>query len=374
MVPQIKCAMLVRGSKTGCEKLRKEFGFELNSIEKDGNHYKMLAIDYYPGDNDVGKAQLDNFIDPSSKYPVIAVTSRLMSTGVDAETCEVVVLDRTVGSMTEFKQIIGRGTRVKPTYDCEGEEKSKMYFTILDFRKNYLKFNDSAFDGVPVTVTTVEPDGVFTPPPIPPTYPPNDSPSREGSVHATKRVARVNGIEVSIENEDVWYRDINGNLIKQDITSCTRNNIIGQYSTFEEFHSAWLLAKDKERFANELLIGVDWEESFEAQYGYAVDSFDIIAKIGYDIEPPMSKKQRAQSAAIALYLDKQGEEKKEVLKLLLDTYAESSFKSLREVKEIFSMPKFAEIGLTPLKAIKQVFGGKEKYFEILKELENKLYE
>lgn len=172
----------------------------------------------------------------------------------------------------------------------------------------------------------------------------------------------------------MWYRDINGNLIKQDITSCTRNNIIGQYSTFEEFHSAWLLVKDKERFANELLIGVDWENSFEMQYGYSVDAFDIIAKIGYDVEPPMSKRQRTQSAAIALYLDKQDAEKKEVLKLLLDTYAESNFKSLREVKEIFSMPKFAEIGLTPLKAIKQVFGGKEKYFEVLKELENKLYE
>ena len=150
--------------------------------------------------------------------------------------------------------------------------------------------------------------------------------------------------------------------------------ILNGIYTFEEFHSAWLLAKDKERFANELLIGVEWEKSFEIQYGYAVDAFDIIAKIGYDIEPPMSKRQRTQSAAIAIYLDKQDEKKKEILKLLLDIYAESSFKSLKEVKAIFSMPKFTEIGLTPLKAMKQVFGGTEKYFEILKELENKLYE
>ncbi len=110
------------------------------------------------GDNEVGKAQLDNFIDPSSKYPVIAVTSRLMSTGVDAETCEIIALDRIIGSMTEFKQIIGRGTRIKQQYECDGGEKSKMYFTILDFRKNYLKFNDPAFDGTPVTVTSV-PEG-----------------------------------------------------------------------------------------------------------------------------------------------------------------------------------------------------------------------
>ena len=173
--------------------------------------------------------------------------------------------------------------------------------------------------------------------------------------------------------ENVLYYDEHGNLVTQDITACTRNNIIGQYSTFEEFHSAWLLAKDKERFANELLIGVEWEKSFEIQYGYAVDAFDIIAKIGYDIEPPMSKRQRTQSAAIAVYLDKQPDEKREILRMLLDTYAESSFKSLKAVKEIFSMPKFNDIGLTPIKAVK-IFGGKEKYFEVLKELENKLYE
>lgn len=351
-----------------CEEMVRLLENENSDLVAEDPRYIMQIT----GDNDVGKAQLDNFIDPSSKYPVIAVTSRLMSTGVDAETCEVVVLDRTVGSMTEFKQIIGRGTRVKQKYDCDGEEKSKMYFTILDFRKNYLKFNDSAFDGVPVTVTTVEPDKQFTPPPVvpePPTNPPNVSRN-----NTPRRIARVNGIEVSIENEDVWYRDVNGNLIKQDITSCTRNNIIGQYSTFEEFHSAWMLAKDKERFSNELLIEIDWSESFEKQYGYAVDAFDIIAKIGYDIEPPMSKKQRTQSAAIALHLDKQDDEKKEVLKLLLEMYAESNFKSLKQFKEIFAMPKFTAIGLTPLKAMNKVFGGKEKYFEVLKELENKLYE
>ena len=334
-----------------------------------------LYITQITGDNDAGKAQLDNFIDPSSKYPVIAVTSRLMSTGVDAETCEVVVLDRTVGSMTEFKQIIGRGTRVKPIYECDGETKSKMYFTVLDFRRNYLKFNDASFDGVPVTVTDVPPDGPFPIPPIRPgDKPKTDGHGGGGTGGTPHRVARINGIEVHIENEDVWYRDSKGNLVKQDITSCTRNNIVGQYSTFEEFHAAWMIAKDKERMANELLIEIDWSESFEKQYGYKVDAFDIIAKIGYDVEPPMSKRQRTESAAIALYLSGQSDEKKMIIRMMLDVYAVSSFNSLRAIKEIFAMPKFTEAGYTPIKVIKQVFGSREKYFEELPILENKLYE
>ena len=351
-----------------CEEMVRFLENENADLVKEDPRYIMQIT----GDNDVGKAQLDNFIDPSSKYPVIAVTSRLMSTGVDAETCEIVVLDRNIGSMTEFKQIIGRGTRVKQKYECDNEDKSKMYFTILDFRKNYLKFNDPLFDGTPVTVTDWGQDQDPPKPPIQPTTHPGGNTGRGGG-GAPKRLAKVNGIDVEIIGEDVLYYDEYGNLVTQDITACTRNNILGQYSTFEEFQSAWLLVKDKERFANELLIGVEWEKSFEIQYGYAVDAFDIIAKIGYDIEPPMSKRQRTQSAAIAIYLDKQNDERREILRMLLDTYAESDFKSLKAVKEIFSMPKFNDIGLTPLKAMK-CFGGKEKYFDVLKELENKLYE
>lgn len=351
-----------------CEEMVRLLENENADLVKEDPRYIMQIT----GDNDTGKAQLDNFIDPSSKYPVIAVTSRLMSTGVDAETCEIVVLDRNIGSMTEFKQIIGRGTRIKQEYNCDGEDKTKMYFTILDFRKNYLKFNDPLFDGTPVTVTDWE-DGKEPPkPPIKPEPPKGGSAGRGGGT-GPKQLAKVNGIDVEIVGEDVLYYDERGNLVTQDITACTRNNILGQYSTFEEFQSAWLLAKDKERFANELLIGVEWEKSFEIQYGYSVDAFDIIAKIGYDIEPPMSKKQRTQSAAIAVYLDKQNDERREILRMLLDTYAESDFKSLKAVKEIFSMPKFNDIGLTPIKAMR-CFGGKEEYFDVLKELENKLYE
>lgn len=321
------------------------------------------------GDNQVGKEQLDNFVDPSSKYPVIAVTSRLMSTGVDAETCEIVVLDRIIGSMTEFKQIIGRGTRIKQEYECDGEEKSKMYFTILDFRKNYLKFNDPAFDGTPVTITDVPEENDFPKPPIKPN--PETPPQPPATPH---RVARVNGVDVTIVGEDVQYLDLDGNLVTQNITSCIRNNIITQYPDFESFKAAWLLANDKARFASELLLGIEWGSGFKTKYGYTVDDFDIIAYMGYDIEPPMSKHQRTQSLAIANYLEPFDDDKKEVIRLLLDAYAETNFTNLRDIKNIFSQPQFTEIGLTPLKAVKQIFGGKDKYFKCLNEIENKLYE
>lgn len=324
------------------------------------------------GDNEFGKAQLDNFIDSSSKYPVIAVTSKLLSTGVDAETCEIIVLDRKIGSMTEFKQIVGRGTRIKEEYNCDGEEKSKMYFTILDFRKNYLKFNDPEFDGTPVTVTEVEEGNAFPPPPVRPTPPSDEELNKYKPKHKSK-IARVNGIEVEIVNEDVMYRDVNGNLVTQNLNSATTNNIVTQYPTFESFKQAWLLNSDKMKLAEDLLLGIDWSEKFKIQYGYAVDEFDIIAYFGYDIEPPMSKHQRTQSSSVTLFLDEQDIEIKEMARCLLDVYAETSFTNLKEIKNVFGMETFADMGITPLSAIKK-FGGKDKYFKFLKELETKLYQ
>ena len=321
------------------------------------------------GDNKVGKDQLDYFIDPSSKYPVIAVTSRLMSTGVDAETCEIVVLDRTVGSMTEFKQIIGRGTRIKPVYECDGEEKSKMYFTILDFRRNYLKFNDPSFDGDPVTVTSVGAGNPFPKPPIKPT-PPATPPAPPA------RVARVRGVNVSIVGEDVQYLDQNGNLVTENLTSCVHNNIVSQYQTEDDMKAAWLLAKDKKRFASELLLSIDWSDNFKIQYGYAVDDYDIILYFGYNVDPPMSKHQRTQTAAVMKYLDtyKDNDEKKEVLQLLLEAYVDSGFDSLKDIIGTFSHVRFKELNLTPLKAVKDIFGTKQDYYKELNTLENKLYE
>lgn len=322
------------------------------------------------GDNDIGKAQLDNFVDPSSKYPVIAVTSRLMSTGVDAETCKIIALDRTIGSMTEFKQIIGRGTRVKEKYMVDGEEESKMYFSILDFRKNYLKFNDPAFDGDPVTVTLIDPDKPFTPPPVQPEPPQGgDDPKKPD------RVARINGVDVEIVGEEVRYLDQNGHLVTQNLDICVRNNIIAQYPTYEEFKTAWSIAQDKLRFANELLLddADSWVKSFVVRYGYKVDEFDIIAYFGYDIEPPVSKHQRTQNTEITKYLSMFEVEKRDILRGLLDAYADSSFTNLKDIKTTFSHSRFSKYG-SPVNILKKYFGTKEKYYAVLKELEKRIYE
>lgn len=321
------------------------------------------------GDNEIGKEQLDNFVDPNSRYPVIAVTSRLMSTGVDAETCKIIVLDRTIGSMTEFKQIIGRGTRVKEYYECNGEEETKMYFNILDFRKNYLKFNDPSFDGEPVTVTLVDPGKPFTPPPVKPVEPPTKVPP------TPNRLARLNGVNVEIIGEEVHYLDQNGHLVTQNIDVCVRNNIQAQYPTYDDFKMAWKLANDKERFANELLLddAASWVKSFKIRYGYLVDEFDIIAYFGYDVEPPMSKHQRIANTEILKYLSMFDKDKREVLRSLLNAYADTSFANLKDTKTIFRNEEFRKYG-TPLAIIKKYFGTKEKYYEVLKELEKRIYE
>lgn len=322
------------------------------------------------GDNEIGKQQLDNFVDPNSKYPVIAVTSKLMSTGVDAETCKIIVLDKTVGSMTEFKQIIGRGTRVKEHFMCDGEEDAKMYFSILDFRKNYLKFTDPQFDGEPVTVTLVDPTKPFTPPPVKPepTKPSDD-------VKKPDRIARINGVDVEVVGEEVRYLDQNGHLVTQNLDMCVRNNILSQYPTYDDFKNAWKIAQDKARFANELLLddGESWVKSFLVRYGYKVDEFDIIAYFGYDIEPPMSKKQRTQNTEIVKYLSQFEQEKRDILRGLLDAYADSSFVNLKDIKNTFSHQRFKQYG-NPLGVVKKYFGTKEKYYAVLKELEKRVYE
>lgn len=322
------------------------------------------------GDNEIGKKELDNFVDPGSKYPVIAVTSRLMNTGVDAETCKIVVLDRTIGSMTEFKQIIGRGTRIKEHFECDGEEDSKMYFSILDFRKNYLKFNDPDFDGNPVTVTVVDPAEPFTPPPVKP-----QPPKGEDNISKPDRIVRVNGVDVEVIGEEVHYLDQNGHLVKQNIDMCVRNNIQSQYPSFEDFKAAWCLTNDKARFADELLLsdGETWGKSFELRYGYKVDEFDIIAYFGYDIEPPLSKRQRIQNTEIAKYLSMFTDDKRDILRGLLDAYADTDFTNLKDIKMTFSHERFSRFG-TPLSILKKYFGTKEKYYDVLKELEKRVYE
>lgn len=349
-----------------CQEMVRLLENENADLVAEDNRYIMQIT----GDNEYGKAQLDNFIDPSSKYPVIAVTSRLMSTGVDAETCKIIVLDRKIGSMTEFKQIIGRGTRIKEKYVCDGQEDSKMFFTILDFRRNYTKFNDPDFDGVPTDVTTVPEDNNFPKPPVRPSGPQGGTTTRE---HPQGKVIRINGVDVEIVNEDVFYRDENGNLVETSLNSEIRNNIVMQYPTFEDFKKAWLVNNNKTKFASDLLLETEWGDRFYTQYGYEVDVFDIIAYFGYDIEPPMSKRKRTERPSVQKFLSAYPLNIQKIARGLLDTYIGSDFVALRDVKNVFSMNTFDKMGLTPISAMR-IFSGKPNYIKFLHGLEQSLYE
>lgn len=206
----------------------------LNSdLVQENNKYIMKIT----GDDEIGKAELENFTEPNEKYPVIAVTSKLMSTGVDSETCELIVLDKTIGSPTEFKQTIGIGTRINENFTIDDEKKSKLHFTILDFRANYHQFEDPEFDGEPVAVMEVGEKGAF----------PKGSPQREtelegkdkGKSKGHMQKVKVNGVDVVIEGEEVRYTDENGTLVKQNIDSCVKNNILSQYPVYNDFYAAF---------------------------------------------------------------------------------------------------------------------------------------
>lgn len=323
-------------------------------------------------------ARLEEFTAARSKYPVIAVTSRLMSTGVDAKTCKLIVLDRSVGSMTEFKQIIGRGTRVQEHYKVDGEEESKMYFTIMDFRSNYLKFQDPKFDGDPLTIDVTEPsepehgrtqgeldfwdDEPMCPEPRGP---------------ENKRVARVNGVDVNITpGMRKWLLE-NGELVDRPLESYIRDRIRRQYSDLEDFTAQWLQSDNRADLTRELLLTDDWDESFRDEYGYPVDDFDIICDFGFDIEPPMSRKDRAARKPVEGFIDqdKFDASQKKILRLFLNLYVGSGRNALqgRAAMKALSLPQFTDAGFSPLQVVRTM-GGKPVFLKTLSQLEDALYE
>lgn len=325
--------------------------------------------------------RLDEFTATKSKYPVIAVTSRLMSTGVDAKTCKLIVLDRSVGSMTEFKQIIGRGTRVDEHYSVDGEEESKMYFYIMDFRSNYLKFQDPKFDGDPIDVNVTEPgesgNGTGG-------TPGGDGPDDGNGTHCpgpkgpvNKRVARVNGVDVNITPGIRRWLSENGELIDEPLETYIRNRIRGQYSNLEDFTAQWLQSDDRSELTRELLLTDDWDDSFRDEYGYTVDDFDIICDFGFDVEPPMSRKERAARKPVGDFIE-QGRfdaSQKMILRIFLDLYVRSGRDALQGTgaMKALSLPQFSDAGFSAMQAVRTM-GGKPVFLKVLSELEDALYE
>jgi type I restriction enzyme R subunit len=324
------------------------------------------------GDNDEGKAQLDNFIDPESPFPVIATTSRLMTTGVDAQTCKLIVLDRRIASMTEFKQIIGRGTRINEDYN-------KFYFTIMDFKRATALFADPDFDGDPVQI--------YEPGSEDPPTPPDDStasgelPSPEGVVLSpmdlgiedeARRPARyyVNNVEVTVATERVQYLGADGKLITESLKDYTRKTVQKEFESLDAFLTAWKAADRKHAVVEELANRGVFLDELADQVGSNLDAFDLICHVAFD-QPPLTRRERADRVRKRNVFAKYGDNARAVLDALLDKFADGGVGSL-ESMDILKVDPLSTFG-TPIEIIK-LFGGKEHYLAAIQELETQLYQ
>ncbi len=340
------------------------------------------------GDNDEGKRELDNFINPEEKYPVITTTSELMTTGVDAQTCKVIVLDSNINSMTKFKQIIGRGTRINEDYE-------KYFFTILDFRNATDLFADPKFDGDPIRIKTVteetdlsslpdiegddineemniddedkiteETDDNNTEPPI------IDEPFQPPLSPSPRKKVFVNGVDVTILVSRELHFDQQGKPITVSLIDHTKVLISGKFNSLNDFLNKWNEAERKEIIIKELKsLGVLVDELINSVQK-ELDLFDLICYIAYD-QPPLSRKERANNVKKRNYFAKYSEKARMVLEALLDKYTDEGIENI-ESFDILNVKPLSDFGST-IEIVKGIFGSRENYLKAIKDLENELY-
>lgn len=346
------------------ERMRQALVNENSDLVKENNKYIMRIT----GDNDEGKAQLDNFIDPASKYPTIVTTSKLMTTGVDAQTCKLIVLDSNINSMTEFKQIIGRGTRIK-------EEYGKQYFTIMDFRGVTRLFADPDFDGDPVVIYEPEEGETIVPPDTEGGiggYPSGNSGEgefEEGDEKSGRVKYVVDDVGVMVVNERVEYYDKDGKLVTESLKDYTRKNIRKEYADLNQFINRWNSEEKKTAILKELEEKGVFFDAIKEEVGKDLDDFDLILHLAFD-QKPLTRKERADNVKKRNYFGKYSDVAREVLEALLDKYMNEGISELESI-EILKLDPFTEIG-TPTKIIKS-FGGRDKYIQTVKELEEQIY-
>jgi type I restriction enzyme R subunit len=332
------------------------------------------------GDNKEGKDQLDAFISPSEPYPVIATTSKLMTTGVDAQTCKLIVLDSNIGSMTEFKQIIGRGTRIN-------EDFGKYYFTIMDFRNVTALFADKEFDGDPVRVKEAHEDDDIsgaedetenTPIIDPLTGEDVDFPQPEKPdvtiIDASlggerRRKVTINGVEVSIIKERVQYMDADGRIITESLRDYTRKNIRTAYASLDAFLRTWKQADKKRAIVDELEERGVIFAALNDEIGSAFDPFDLICHVAFE-QKPLTRKERADQVKKRDYFTRYGDLARQVIAALLDKYSDDGLLDL-ENPEIIRLDPLRKLG-SPVEIIR-AFGGKPAYDAAIHELTDELY-
>ena len=337
------------------------------------------------GDDPVAKGYLESFINPEERFPVIATTSKLMTTGTDAKTCKLIVLDSNIGSMTEFKQIIGRGTRVE-------EDLGKLYFTIIDFRNVTDKFADKDFDGAPVKIKVSSQDDKLSEEVIdegtgddqidPVTgekvqfeevYGFDDSGNMElgektppygvvEPVETKKEKVYVAGVDVSILSERRQFLDCS-------LKEFTKTGILTSYRSLDNFLQAWNDAEKKRAIIEELESqGIIFEE-LKDEIKNDLDIFDLICHIAWDA-PALTRKERAENVRKRNYWTKYGDKARNVLNAILDKYAETGIEAIEDMK-VLTVPPITDIG-TP-KEIIDSFGGKPQYLQAIRELEAEIY-
>ena len=325
------------------ERMRQALVNENPDLAVENRKYVMRIT----GDNPEGKAELDNFILPETRYPVIATTSRLLSTGVDVQTCKLIVLDQRIQSMTQFKQIIGRGTRINEDFD-------KHFFTIMDFKKATELFADPDFDGEPVEI--YEP-GLTKPVLL-----------REHS-NAGRDKYVVDDVKVRVINERVQYMDKAGKLITESLKDYTSKAVLKDFKSLDSFLNYWGKASQKMAVVKELEEeGVMFEELAE-QVGKDLDPFDLICHVVFD-QPPLSRKDRAKQVRKSDYFTKYGKEARVVLDALLDKYADEGIENI-ESMDVLKVQPINQFG-TPIEII-DIFGGKDNYLVAVKGLEEQIY-
>ena len=364
------------------ERLRQAIANENVDLVRENYKYVMRIT----GDDEQGKREVDNFINPEERYPVIVTTSKLMTTGVDAQTCKLIVLDSNIRSMTEFKQIIGRGTRIN-------EEYGKTFFAIMDFRNVTDLFSDPEFDGDPVMVREVKGEDELTDQDI---YPENDmdviDPETGKPVDFEEEITTeystqpeiiqggeiiseprqkiyVAGVYVSVLNERIQHLDANGRLITESLRDYTKKGILREFQSLDDFLARWNGARKKEAVIRELESQGIIPENLIAEVKKDLDVFDLICHIAWDM-PALTRRERAENVKKRNYFSKYGEKARKVIDALLDKYADEGIGNIEDLA-ILRIEPFNQIG-TPTEIV-QIFGGRDQYLQVIEELENALY-
>ncbi len=355
------------------ERMRKAL-VNLNPDRVKENRKYIMRI---TGDEQEGKAELDNFINPEERYPVIATTSKLMTTGVDAQTCKLVVLDQHIRSMTEFKQIIGRGTRINEDYD-------KYWFTIMDFKKATELFADKDFDGEPVMIYEPKPGETVVPPDDDSSaeLDENGNPITESGTPSTpditipddetnsKRVKYVlNDVTVYVVSERVQYYGPEGKLITESLKDYTRSTVRKDYGSLDEFLRRWTTTDRKAAIIKELEAQGLLLEPLADEVGKDFDPFDLICHVAFD-QPPLTRRERAEHVKKRNYFTKYSAQAQQVLETLLDKYQDTGLENIEDIK-ILTLDPFKNMGTAS--ELVSAFGGKPAYLAALYELENQLY-